>query len=223
MARLGTAGGDIGYYRIDGLAEKTGADLSRFPFSIRILLESLLHSEDGRLVTADDIARLAAYDPASPQALEIPFRPARVLLQDFTGVPAVADLAAMRSAAARFGRDARKINPRIPVDLVIDHSLQVDVFGASDAFEKNTALEFERNRERYEFLHWGQQAFDGLRVIPPASGICHQVNLEHLARVVRVAESDNGPSAICDSLVGTDSHTPMISGLGVLGWGVGGI
>jgi aconitate hydratase len=223
LARLETAGGGVDHYRIDGLAEKTGADLSRFPFSIRILLESLLHSEDGRLVAADDIARLAAYDPASPQAVEVPFRPARILLQDFTGVPAVADLAAMRSAVARLGKDAGKINPLIPVDLVIDHSLQVDVSGTADAFDRNARLEFERNRERYAFLRWGQQAFDGFRVVPPAGGICHQVNLEYLAKVVRTVESDHGPLAVCDTLVGTDSHTTMINGLGVLGWGVGGI
>jgi len=223
LSRLKTAGGEIGYYRIDGVAEKTGADLSRLPFSIRILLESLLHFEDGQHVTAEDVTRLASYNPASPQAVEVPFRPARVLLQDFTGVPAVVDLAAMRSAVARLGKDARRVNPMIPVDLVIDHSIQVDVFGAADAFEKNSYLEFERNRERYEFLHWGQKAFDNFRAVPPASGICHQVNLEYLGKVVQVAESGGGPVALCDSLVGTDSHTPMINGLGVLGWGVGGI
>lgn len=222
-SRLESAGGSVTYYRIDTLTEKGVADISALPFSIKILIEALMHSEDGTYVTKDDIVALARYDTGSPQKIEIPFRPARVLLQDFTGVPSVVDLAAMRSAMASMGGDPKRINPQIPVDLVIDHSIQVDVYNSESAFEKNSYLEFERNRERYEFLHWGQKVFENFRVIPPASGICHQVNLEYLAGVVQLRRQNGNRTAICDSLIGTDSHTPMINGLGVLGWGVGGI
>ncbi|MHC4066680.1 MAG: aconitate hydratase AcnA, partial [Planctomycetota bacterium] len=198
-------------------------DLDHLPYSIKVLLESILRNVDGSAITEDDVTRLASSGgrPATPQ--EIPFKPARVLLQDFTGVPAVVDLAAMRDALARLGGDPKRINPLIPVDLVIDHSVQVDRFGTPDALGINAELEFQRNRERYELLRWGQSAFDGFRVVPPATGIIHQVNLEYLAKVV-VARSSNGQQvAMPDSLVGTDSHTTMINGLGVVGWGVGGI
>jgi aconitate hydratase len=223
--RLELSSGPCGYYRLDRLAELGMANLQRLPFSIRILLESLLRNEDGRIVTREMIAAFANYDPARPPKLEIPFLPARVLLQDFTGVPCLVDLAAMRSALRRAGGDPARINPRIPVDLVIDHSVQVDRFAAPEALAHNARLEFDRNRERYEFLHWGQQAFRNMRVVPPASGICHQVNLESLAAVVQRREhpGEDLPLLYPDTLVGTDSHTPMVNGLGVLGWGVGGI
>jgi aconitate hydratase len=212
--------GDYDIYRLDQLAKANVApNLERLPFSIRILLESLLRHEDGYLVTADDIQRLAAWNAVAPAPHELPFMPARVIMQDFTGVPAVVDLAAMRDAVKRLGKDAKKINPLVPVDLVIDHSVLVDYFGTADALQKNAALEFERNRERYEFLRWGSQAFENLRVVPPATGIVHQVNLEYLAQGVLTRDGELFP----DTLVGTDSHTTMINGLGVLGWGVGGI
>ena len=212
--------GDHTIYRLDRLA-KTGirSDLDRLPYSIRILLESLLRNEDGYLVTAEDVQHLAAWSAAAPAPHELPFMPARVIMQDFTGVPCVVDLAAMRDAVKRLGQDAKKINPLVPVDLVIDHSVLVDFFGAADSLQKNAQLEFERNRERYEFLRWGSQAFKNLRVVPPATGIVHQVNLEYLAQGVLTRDGELFP----DTLVGTDSHTTMINGLGVLGWGVGGI
>ncbi len=212
--------GDFNIYRLDQLA-KTGVapNLERLPFSIRILLESLLRHEDGYLVRADDVKRLATWNAAAPVQAELPFMPARVIMQDFTGVPAVVDLAAMRDAVKRLGGEAKKINPLVPVDLVIDHSVLVDFFGTADALKRNAELEFQRNRERYEFLRWGSQAFKNLRVVPPATGIVHQVNLEYLAQGVLAREGDLFP----DTLVGTDSHTTMINGLGVLGWGVGGI
>ena len=211
------------YHRLDALGEQGIGDVSRLPVSIRILLESLLRCENAADITRDDIIRLAQYDPRTPQAVEIPFRPSRVLLQDFTGVPCVVDLAAMRSAMARMGGDPSRINPRIPVDLVIDHSVRVDACDSAGACDTNTALEFDRNRERYEFLKWGQASFRNFRVIPPARGICHQINLEHLAAVVRRREQPGLPCIFFDSVVGTDSHTTMINGLGVAGWGVGGI
>ncbi|MEW5718444.1 MAG: aconitate hydratase AcnA [Chloroflexota bacterium] len=221
--------GDHFIYRLDQLA-KTGVapNLDRLPFSIRILLESLVRNEDGYLVTSDDVKRLAAWNAAAPDAGALPFMPARVLMQDMTGVPGVVDLAAMRDAVKRLGRDAKKINPLVPVDLVIDHSVLVDFFGSADALRKNAQLEFERNRERYEFLRWGSQAFQNLRVVPPATGICHQVNLEFLsqgviARPSTSLRSAQGDELFFDTLVGTDSHTTMVNGLGVLGWGVGGI
>ncbi|MHC4611280.1 MAG: aconitate hydratase AcnA, partial [Planctomycetota bacterium] len=220
---LETRGGTVQVFRLDALTRAGIADLDHLPYSIKVLLESILRNVDGSAITEDDVTRLASSGgrPATPQ--EIPFKPARVLLQDFTGVPAVVDLAAMRDALARLGGDPKRINPLIPVDLVIDHSVQVDRFGTPDALGINAELEFQRNRERYELLRWGQSAFDGFRVVPPATGIIHQVNLEYLAKVV-VARSSNGQQvAMPDSLVGTDSHTTMINGLGVVGWGVGGI
>jgi len=234
-SELATDAGPAILYRLDRLAEEGIADIDALPFSIRVLLESLLRNEDGEVIRREDLIALAQYDPSSPPDIEIPFKPSRVLLQDFTGVPCLVDLAAMRSAMNRLGGDPARVNPDIPVDLVIDHSVQVDAFGSPDALAENARLEFERNRERYEFLHWGQRAFDGLRVVPPASGICHQVNLEYLAPVVqrrpdlspRISDPITSLTAplvlLPDSLVGTDSHTTMINGLGVLGWGVGGI
>jgi len=204
--------------RLDAL-EKDGADLARLPFALKILLENLLRREDGETVTADEIRALANWDSAAAPSREIAFMPARVLLQDFTGVPAVVDLAAMRDAMRALGGDPERINPLQPVELVIDHSVQVDEFGSEAAILINSRKEFERNRERYLFLRWGQKAFRNFRVVPPATGIVHQVNLEYLARVVM---SESG-WAYPDTLVGTDSHTTMINGLGVLGWGVGGI
>ncbi|RMH66726.1 MAG: aconitate hydratase AcnA [Bacteroidetes bacterium] len=218
-----TGNGSAYLYRLDTLARQ-GYDIARLPFSIRVLLEGLLRECDGFRVTEDDVHRLAGYDPRNPAREEIPFMPARVLLQDFTGVPAVVDLAAMRSAMARLGGDPNTINPRVPVHLIIDHSVQVDHYGTHEALQLNAQIEFKRNRERYEFLRWGQQAFDNFFVVPPASGICHQVNLEYVARGVWTRpEADGLAVAYPDSLVGTDSHTTMINGLGVLGWGVGGI
>jgi aconitate hydratase len=204
------------------LQEAGVCDLDRLPFSMRVMLENLLRHEDGISVHRADIEAVARWDPKAAPEREIAFRPARVLLQDFTGVPVVADLAAMREAVARMGGDPARVNPLQPVDLVIDHSVQVDAFGSSDAFKINATLEHERNRERYAFLRWGQQALRGLRVVPPDTGIVHQVNLEHLATVVFLAEGAE-PVAYPDTLVGTDSHTTMINGLGVVGWGVGGI
>jgi len=214
-------------YEIFRLAAVDGAD--RLPFSLKVLLENLLRTEDGRNITADDIRALTAWDPGAVPTTEIQFTPARVLLQDFTGVPAMVDLATMREAMRDLGGDASKINPLVPVELVIDHSVIADVFGTPDAFARNVEIEYERNRERYQFLRWGRGAFDRFKVVPPGTGIVHQVNIEHLARVVfvrdNVATADSGsvPQAYPDTLVGTDSHTPMVNGLGVLGWGVGGI
>jgi len=222
-AEIDTGSGKAYYFRLSKLAEDGIADIARLPFSIKILLEAVLRTENGSSVLKNDVLKLAGYDPKNPAKSEIPFKPARVLLQDFTGVPAVVDLAALRSAMSRLGGDPQVINPRIPVDLVIDHSVQVDVFNSPTALQENAKIEFERNRERYEFLRWGQQAFQNFRVVPPASGICHQVNLEYLAKVVQRREIDGDEYVFPDSLVGTDSHTTMINGLGVLGWGVGGI
>ena len=213
-------------FRLDALA-KQGFDLSRLPFSLRILLENLLRTEDGRTVRADDIEFLAKWQTTAIPDREIAFTPARVLLQDFTGVPAVVDLAAMRDAIAQLGGDPKRINPLQPAELVIDHSVQVDAYGSEAALLINAELEFERNRERYAFLRWGQRAFQNFKVVPPDTGIVHQVNLEYLARVVfstdEMPNSSGTPQAYPDTLVGTDSHTTMINGLGVLGWGVGGI
>jgi len=200
--------------------EKAGLPVGRLPYALRVLLENLLRNEDGSTVTRDDIEALAKWDPQAEPDTEIAFRPGRVLLQDFTGVPAVVDLAAMRDAIKRLGDDPKKINPMQPAELVIDHSVQVDRYGTADAFLYNAEREFERNRERYGFLRWGQTAFENFKVVPPATGIVHQVNLEYLGRVVM---TDEDGWAFPDTLVGTDSHTPMINGLGVLGWGVGGI
>lgn len=214
-------------YRLDAL-KASGVNLDRLPFSLKILLENLLRNEDGTTVTADDVLALARWDSKAAPSNEIAFRPSRVLLQDFTGVPAVVDLAAMRDAMKRMGGDPKKINPLQPVELVIDHSVQVDEAGSSIAFQTNAELEFTRNQERYAFLRWGQNEFKNFRVVPPDTGIVHQVNLEYLARVVFSSIDVHGapggtPSAYPDTLVGTDSHTTMINGLGVLGWGVGGI
>lgn len=214
--------GKVGLYRLSALERQGLCRLDELPFSIRLLLEAVLRQCDGYQVPEQCVRDVAAWQP-QPAEVEIAFKPARVVLQDFTGVPAVVDLAAMRSAMQRLGGDPRRINPLIPVDLVIDHSVQVDRFGSEDALEYNVRLEFERNRERYEFLRWGQAAFANFRVVPPAVGIVHQVNLEYLAGCVFVRNDPLGPVAIPDTLVGTDSHTTMINGLGVLGWGVGGI
>ncbi len=220
---LQTPAGPIVIYRLDRLETECLTVLSRLPYSIRILLEALLRQCDGNLVTEDDVVNLARWNPAEYVAHELPFKPARVLLQDFTGVPAVVDLAALRSAMHRLGGDPARINPEIPVDLVIDHSVQVDRFGSRAALAFNAQREFERNRERYEFLRWGQTAFDNFRVVPPATGIVHQVNLEYVAQVVQTRRMGAERVAFPDTLVGTDSHTTMINGLGVVGWGVGGI
>ncbi len=223
-AALATAAGPVTIHRLDRLAAALGVSLDAIPFSLRVLLEAALRTCDGYQVTPDDVKRLAHWTPAAAaQPVEIPFKPARVILQDFTGVPCVVDLAAMRDAVARMGGDPKRINPLVPVDLVIDHSVQVDVFGTTAALEQNAEIEFARNRERYEFLRWGQKAFRNFRVVPPATGIVHQVNLEYLAQGVLTAERGGVREAFPDSLVGTDSHTTMINGLGVVGWGVGGI
>src|ERR1700757_3281432 len=209
-------------HRLEKL-EKHGINtLAKLPFSLRILLENLLRCEDGRFVHADDIRALAGWTPNGPQR-ETMFMPARVLLQDFTGVPAVVDLATMREAMHRLGGNPKRINPLFPAELVIDHSVQVDSFGKMDSFGLNAELEFQRNIERYQFLRWGQNAFRNSRVVPPDTGICHQVNIEYLARVVCAMPNGNRVEAYPDSLVGTDSHTTMVNALGVFGWGVGGI
>ena len=210
-------------FRLDALQAKY--DIARLPFSLKVLLENLLRNEDGESIRAQDIEALARWDAGAEPSTEISFTPARVLMQDFTGVPAVVDLAAMRDAMRAMGGDPAKINPLAPAELVIDHSVQVDVFGSSLAFARNAELEFERNRERYAFLRWGQGAFQNFKVVPPDTGIVHQVNLEYLARVVFVNDEfdSHPPLAYPDTLVGTDSHTTMVNGLGVLGWGVGGI
>ena len=207
------------YYSLPALAEAGIGSISTLPVSLRILLESLLRNYDGHQITEDDVVNLANWDARSPKAAEIPFKPARVVAQDFTGVPLVVDIAAMRSAVAELGGDASMIEPLVPVDLVIDHSIQVDAYGSENAFLFNTQREFERNKERYEFLKWGQQAFEKFNIIPPSIGIVHQVNLEYLAKVVMTDSSLAYP----DTVVGTDSHTTMINGLGIVGWGVGGI
>ena len=204
-------------------AAKTLGDVSRLPFSLKVLLENLLRYEDGRSVTADDVKAVADWLQSQTSSREIAYRPARVLMQDFTGVPAVVDLAAMRDAIVNLGGQPEQINPLSPVDLVIDHSVMVDSFGSADAFGQNVEREFQRNFERYAFLRWGQSAFDNFRVVPPGTGICHQVNLEYLAQVVWTKDADGETTAYPDTLVGTDSHTTMINGLAVLGWGVGGI
>jgi aconitate hydratase len=223
LAPLTVDGETYHYYRLDALS-KPGLDVARLPFSLKILLENLLRHEDGTTVKADDIQALARWDPKAEPDREIAFRPSRVLLQDFTGVPAVVDLAAMRDAMAQMGGNPTKINPLQPVELVIDHSVQVDEAGTPAAFAINADHEFRRNRERYAFLRWGQEAFENFKVVPPDTGIVHQVNLEYLARVVFTTDGPGGQRiAYPDTLVGTDSHTTMINGLGVLGWGVGGI
>src|SRR3954469_4513738 len=208
-------------FRLDALQERFG--VARLPYSVKVLLENVLRLQDGVSVSAADVEAIAGWDAAAEPSVEIPFQPARVLMQDFTGVPAVVDLAAMRDAMDEIGGDPAAINPLVDVDLVIDHSVQVDAFGNERAFLVNAERDFERNRERYSFLKWGQGSFDNFRVVPPATGICHQVNLEYIAQVVYRGGSDDEPLAYPDTLVGTDSHTTMVNGLGVLGWGVGGI
>jgi aconitate hydratase len=219
---LEVAGKTYHYYSLPDAAAQLG-DISRLPTSLKVLLENLLRWEDDVTVRSDDLRSLVSWLQTRSSDQEIQYRPARVLMQDFTGVPAVVDLAAMRDAVARAGGDPQKINPLSPVDLVIDHSVMVDRFGSDQAFEQNVEIEMQRNGERYEFLHWGQQAFDNFSVVPPGTGICHQVNLEYLGQVVWTREENGETVAYPDTLVGTDSHTTMINGLGVLGWGVGGI
>jgi aconitate hydratase len=220
-ADLEIGGRSYEIFRLDALQERF--DVARLPYSVKVLLENVLRLEDGFSVSAADVEAIAGWDAAAEPSVEIPFQPARVLMQDFTGVPAVVDLAAMRDAMEEIGGDPAAINPLVDVDLVIDHSVQVDAFGSAGAFAVNAEHDFERNRERYSFLKWGQQSFDNFRVVPPATGICHQVNLEHLAQVVYSREAGGVLRAYPDTLVGTDSHTTMVNGLGVLGWGVGGI
>ena len=221
---LSVEGRELDYFSLPALEAAGMGSIDRLPFSLKILLENLLRCEDGQTVTREDVVALLEWSPEEAQQREIAFSPARVILQDFTGVPAVVDLAVMRDALAEMGGDPAKINPLVPSELVIDHSVQVDSFGQSGSLELNVEREFERNEERYSFLRWGQSAFDNLRVVPPATGIVHQVNLEYLARVVFESEGNDGRTiAYPDTLVGTDSHTTMINGLGVLGWGVGGI
>lgn len=223
QSTLRTRAGAVQVFRLNKLAEDNIATVSRLPNSIKVLLESALRNTDEFQVRSEDVIGLAKWNAKSPAPVEIPFKPGRVILQDFTGVPSVADLAALRGAIKRLGGDPKWINPQVPCDLVIDHSVQVDVFGKADALALNQKYEFERNHERYEFLKWGQQAFNNFRVVPPATGIVHQVNLEHLANVVLTRQMNGDTVAFPDSLVGTDSHTTMINGLGVVGWGVGGI
>ena len=222
---LTVEGQDYDYFSLDAASEKIG-DVSRLPYTLKVLLENLLRHEDGQSVKVEDIEAIAGWLKEKKSTHEIAYRPARVLMQDFTGVPAVVDLAAMREAMVSLGGDPKKINPLVPVDLVIDHSVMVDEFGTPQAFQKNVEREFERNGERYEFLKWGQGAFNNFRVVPPGTGICHQVNLEYLAQTVWMDADDQNPNkniVYPDTLVGTDSHTTMVNGLAVLGWGVGGI
>ena len=216
-------GSEFYIYNINALEAQGIADVQPLPFSIKILVENLLRKLDGRVVKDEDLLNIARWEKHYETPQEIPYHPARVLMQDFTGVPAVVDLAAMRDAVKELGGDPAKINPLVPVDLIVDHSVQVDYFGTPDALTKNVAKEYERNSERYELLKWAQKSFDNFSVVPPNSGICHQVNLEYLGRVVIVEGRGNGAVAYPDTLVGTDSHTPMINGIGVMGWGVGGI
>ncbi len=220
---LRTKGGEVDVYRLDALAKQGIAGVDRLPYTIKILLESVLRNVDGLAVTFEDVRSLASWQPSAEQRGEVPFKPARVILQDFTGVPAIVDLAAMRDAMRAMGGDPRHINPLLPVDLVIDHSVQIDQFGSAAALGVNAEIEFQRNRQRYEFLKWGQGAFDNFRVVPPETGIVHQINLEYIATGVHRQKVNGRSVAMPDTLVGTDSHTTMINGLGVLGWGVGGI
>ena len=219
-SKLTVDGKDFDIYRLDAVKE---GHVDRLPYSLKVLMENLLRHEDGRDVTRDDILALANWDPKAAPSTEISFTPARVVLQDFTGVPAVVDLAAMRDAVVKLGGSADDINPLSPAELVIDHSVQIDHYGAANSLDLNTKIEFQRNKERYQFLKWGQQAFDNFAVVPPNTGIVHQVNLEYLSRVVFDVEKEGSRRAYPDTVVGTDSHTTMINGLGVLGWGVGGI
>jgi aconitate hydratase len=222
-AQIAVGGSKIELYRLDALVKAGVGDVATLPYSLRILLENLLRYEDGKTVQPADIKAVAGWNPQQRVAHEVQLRPARVLMQDFTGVPAVADLAAMRDAFVKLGLPGKAISPLRPADLVIDHSVQIDEYGTKDAFRRNVDLEYQRNHERYLFLRWGQQAFANMKVVPPGTGICHQVNLEYLAKVVFTDSSSGHVVAYPDSLVGTDSHTTMINGLGVFGWGVGGI
>jgi len=220
---LSIDGNEYDYFSLPEAAKSLG-DISRLPFTLKVLLENLLRHEDGRSVTRADIGALAEWLKDGRSEREISYRPARVLMQDFTGVPAVVDLAAMREAMVALGGDAQLINPLSPVDMVIDHSVAVDNFGTGHAMADNVTIEMKRNRERYEFLRWGKGAFDNFRVVPPGTGICHQVNLEYLGQTVWTGSDGEGrPLAYPDTVVGTDSHTTMINGLAILGWGVGGI
>src|SRR6186997_1410135 len=220
---LRVGGQSVRIFSLPALEKAGFTGVARLPYSLKILLENLLRREDRRFVDPEDIQALASWDVTSKVQKEIAFTPARVLLQDFTGVPAVVDLAAMRDGIVRLGGDPRRVNPLQPVELVIDHSVQVDHYAERNAADLNAALEFTRNKERYTFLRWGQEAFDNFRVVPPGTGICHQVNLEYLAQAVWTSQADGKTVAYPDTLYGTDSHTTMVNGLGVLGWGVGGI
>ena len=217
---LAVGGDELEIFRLDAV---TQGHVAKLPYSLKILLENLLRHEDGRDVTREDILAIANWDPKAVPSTEISFTPSRVILQDFTGVPAIVDLAAMRDAVVKLGGSADKINPLSPAELVIDHSVQVDNYGAANSLDLNNKIEFQRNKERYSFLRWGQSAFENFRVVPPNTGIVHQVNLEYLSRVIFDTDSNGTRSAYPDTLVGTDSHTTMINALGVLGWGVGGI
>jgi len=215
VRELDTPNGKVKYYSLAEL-QKQGKNISKLPYSIRILLENAIRNYDGFAITKENVETVLGWAP-KPADKEIPFMPARVLMQDFTGVPAVVDIASIRGEMARKGKDPKKVSPLIPVDLVIDHSVVVDYFGAADSLEKNVDIEYERNGERYQFLKWAQKSFDNFSVVPPGMGICHQVNLEYLSKAVQVR---NGV-AFPDTLVGTDSHTPMVNGIGVIAWGVG--
>ena len=221
--KITVSGQDYHFYDINALEVNGLANIAKLPYTIKILVENLLRKLDGHVVHEDDLLNIARWEKRYDTPLEIPYHPARVLMQDFTGVPAVVDLAAMRDAVKDLGGDPAIVNPLVPVDLIVDHSAQVDYFGSADALSKNVAREYERNSERYELLKWAQKSFDNFSVVPPNSGICHQVNLEYLGQVI-ITEDDGGKLiAFPDTLVGTDSHTTMINGIGVMGWGVGGI
>ncbi|MCA1933261.1 MAG: aconitate hydratase, partial [Calditerrivibrio sp.] len=213
---------DYLFYDINRLG-KDGFDIKKLPYSIKILVENIMRNMDGLVITLNDLHSIAGWKKHYDKPVEIPYKPVRVLMQDFTGVPAVVDLAAMRDKMADLGKNPHMINPLIPVDLIVDHSVQVDYYGTSDSIIKNVDLEYKRNIERYKLLKWGQKAFNNFRVVPPNSGICHQVNLEYLAKVAVVEESKSGKLVYLDTCIGTDSHTPMVNGIGVMGWGVGGI
>ncbi|MHA1391639.1 MAG: aconitase family protein, partial [Promethearchaeota archaeon] len=221
--KINTKEGTTSIYNLKKLKNLGFKGIDKLPYSLRILLENVIRNLDGEVVTEENFLALSTWVPNQKEKKEIPYIPSRVLLQDFTGVPAVVDLAALRSAVKRAGKDPDKINPLIPVDLVIDHSIQVDYYGTNDALKLNEEKEFERNYERYVFLKWAQTVFNNFRVVPTSRGICHQINLEYLASVVQLRENKGDIYAFPDTLVGTDSHTTMINGLGVLGWGVGGI
>ena len=215
---LKVGGNSYDYFSLEAASKAGLGDISALPFSLKVLFENLLRYEDASTVTVDDVKALADWGKEKKSSREIAYRPARVLMQDFTGVPAVVDLAAMREAMVELGGDPKKINPLSPVDLVIDHSVMIDHFGTANAFKSNVDMEFERNNERYEFLAWGASAFDNFRVVPPGTGICHQVNLEYLAQTVWTAEEDGSTIAYPDTLVGTDSHTTMVNGLAAVSY-----